>query len=214
MIANRLSVDVSKTKYVLFRTAQSKLTTKKQALVLRQNKIEKVECIKFLGVYIQEHLSWSRHINHLISKLRSVLGTVIKVKSLLSKRSLLLLYHSLINSQLSYCILNWCYGNKTLVKRLQRLCYKFIELISGINSNSSVCDIMKENKLVAIDQLLTKELIVFMFKQKNGKNPIAFKDIFTKNESKYNTRNKSIFIPKKYSSTVCQQTISHRGPAY
>ena len=105
LIANRLSFNVSKTKYVLFRTAQSKLATKKQDLVLQQNKIEQVECIEFLGVYIQEHLTWSRHINRLISKLRSVFGTVIKVKSLLSKRSLLLLYHSLINSQLSYCIL-------------------------------------------------------------------------------------------------------------
>ena len=53
-----------------------------------------------------------------------------------------------------------------------------------------------------------------MFKQKNGKNPTAFEDIFTKNESKYNTRNKSIFIPKKCSSTVCQQAISYRGPVY
>ena len=53
-----------------------------------------------------------------------------------------------------------------------------------------------------VDQLLAKELIVFMLKQKNDKNPIAFLNIFTKNESKYNTRNKSIFIPKKSSSTV------------
>ena len=73
---------------------------------------------------------------------------------------------------------------------------------------------MKENKLLTIDQLVTKELIAFMFKQKNDKNPIAFKDIFTKNESKYNTRNKSIFIAKKCSSIVCQQAISHSGPAY
>ena len=210
----RLSVNVSKTKCVLFRTTQTKLTTKKQDLVLRQNKIQQLKCIKFLGVYIEEHLTWSRHINHLISKLRSVLGTVIKVKSLLSKRSLLLLYHSLINNQLFYCILNWCYGNKTLVKRLQRLCYKFVKLVFNIISYSTVCDITKENKLLAIDQLLTKELIVFMCKQKNGKNPIAYKDIFTKNESKYNTRKKSIFIPKKCSSTVCQQAISRRGPAY
>ena len=57
LIANRLLVNVSKSKYVLFRTAQSKLTTKKQAFVLRQNKIKQVECIKFLGVYIQEHLT-------------------------------------------------------------------------------------------------------------------------------------------------------------
>ena len=52
LIANRLSVNGFKTKYVLFKTAQSKLTTKKQTLTLRQNKIEQVECIKFLGVYI------------------------------------------------------------------------------------------------------------------------------------------------------------------
>ena len=50
LIASRLSVNVCKTKYVLFKTAQSKLTTKKQTLTLQQNKIEQVECIKFLGV--------------------------------------------------------------------------------------------------------------------------------------------------------------------
>ena len=156
LISNRLSVNVSKTKYILFKTVQSKLITKKQTLTLRQNEIEQVKCIKFLGVYIQEHLSWSRHINHLISKLRSVLGTVIKVKSLLNKRSLLLLYHSLINSQLSYCILNWCFGNKTLVKRLQGLCYKYVKLFFSCNSSATVCDVMKENKLLTIDQLLAK----------------------------------------------------------
>ena len=45
---DRLSVKVSRTKYVLFKIAQSKLTTKKQALVLRQNKIELIECLNFL----------------------------------------------------------------------------------------------------------------------------------------------------------------------
>ena len=175
LIANRLSVNVSKTKYVLFKTAQSNLTTKKQTLTSRQNKIEQVECIKFLGVYKQEHLSWSRHINHLISKLCSVLETVIKVKLLLNKRSLLLLYHSLEKSQLSYCILNWCFGNKTLVKRLQGLCYKFVKLFFSFNSSSTVCYIMKENKLLTIDQLLAKELIVFMFKQKMVKTQLYLK---------------------------------------
>ena len=73
LIPNRLSVNVSKIKYILFKTAQSKLTTKKQTLALRQIKIEQVECVKFLGIlYI--HSLWSRHINRLISKLRSVLG--------------------------------------------------------------------------------------------------------------------------------------------
>ena len=88
LIANTVDYQLMFLKLNTFylRTVQSKLITKKQTLTLRQNEIEQVKCIKFLGVYIQEHLSWSRHINHLISKLRSVLGTVIKVKSLLNKR--------------------------------------------------------------------------------------------------------------------------------
>ena len=36
LIANRLSINVSKTKNVLFRTVQSELTTKMQVLILRQ----------------------------------------------------------------------------------------------------------------------------------------------------------------------------------
>ena len=57
LIANRLSINVSKTKYFLFRAAKFKLTIKKRALVFRQKKIEQVQRIKFFGVYIQEHLS-------------------------------------------------------------------------------------------------------------------------------------------------------------
>ena len=39
------------------------------------------------------------------------------------------------------------------------------------------------------------------------------KDTDTDTDTKYNTKNKSFFISKKCSSTVCQQAISHRGPA-
>ena len=71
----------------------------------------------------------------------------------------------------------------------------------------------KENKLLTINQLLTKELGVFMFKQISNANPTAFENMFIKNESNYKTRNKSIFIPKRCQSTICQQTIAYRAPA-
>ena len=95
--------------------------------------------------------------NHLISKLHSIFGAVIKVKLLLNKKSLLL-NHFFINSQLSYCNLNWCYGNTPLLKKLKQLCHKFGKVIFTFSNNSTVSDIMKENKLLTVDQLLTKKI--------------------------------------------------------
>ena len=48
--------------------------------------------------------------------------------------------------------------------------------------------------MLTINQLLTKELGVFMFKQISNANPTAFENMFIKNESNYKTRNKSILF--------------------
>ena len=67
--------------------------------------------------------------------------------------------------------------------------------------------------MLTINQLLTKELGVFMFKQIAKANLSAFEKMFIKNESNYNTRNKSAYVPKRCYSTICQQSIAHRAPA-
>ena len=57
-----------------------------------------------------------------------------------------------------------------------------------------------------------------MFKQKNGKNPTAFEDIFTKNESKYNTRTSlSLFqrnVLAQYVSKLFHTVVQHIGIAF
>ena len=213
MIANKLSVNTDKTKFILFKTVQSKIPAHNHLLYLRKCPLKQVDTLKFLGVHINEHLTWSRHINHLISKVRSVIANVIKVKSLLNKKSFLIIYHSLINSQLLYCITNWCFGNKTLIKRLQQLCNRFLKNVFNV-CNQNVQVFMRENKLLTIEQLLTKELNLFMFKQFHNSNPTAFNDLFITNKSKYNTRNKSNIVPTRCSTTICQQKISYRAPTY
>ena len=77
---------------------------------------------------------------------------------------------------------------------------------------------MKENKLLTIDQFLTKELIVFMFKQKNGKNPIAFKDILPKKNLKtLPETNLSLFqrnVLAQYMSKLFHTVVQYIGIAF
>ena len=128
LVSNKLSINIEKPKFMLFSTPNSNVGGK-HSLSIRNRQIDQVNSLKFLGVFIHNNLSWSLHMKYLISKLRSCYGVVCKIKSLVNKDSLLLLYHSLINSHLQYCISNWCFGNSTLITKLQQICNKFLRMI-------------------------------------------------------------------------------------
>jgi hypothetical protein len=65
--ANQLSVNASKTKYMLIGKQQS-YEHKTLNLTLNDEDLERVQNTKFLGLYIDEHLQWDSHISHCIKK--------------------------------------------------------------------------------------------------------------------------------------------------
>ena len=83
--SNKLSVNVEKTKYVIFKTSKKKINH--NFLLHYENEIlHQVNSIKFLGVYIDQNLTWKDHINHV------------------SKKSLVFTYLAKLNY---HCITHW-----------------------------------------------------------------------------------------------------------
>ena len=78
MIANKLSINANKTNYIIFQTPKSRSvkTTTSFQLKLRNNKVEKVSSTRFLGVIINENLSWKYHMDMIKQKMRAALGVV------------------------------------------------------------------------------------------------------------------------------------------
>ena len=129
LIANKLSLNVKKTKYILFSSRTTKTLSKDSVLTIRKNQIERVTSVKLLGVIFNERLTWKDHMAMLISKLKSSLYTVMRVKPFLTQEALLTLFHSLILSHIRYCITTWCYGHSVLLNKLQKICNKFFNMI-------------------------------------------------------------------------------------
>ena len=80
--------------------------TSEYDLHLSNNSITKVSSAKFLGIIIDE-LGWSEHINRITKNIASGLYVMYSVKRFLSMNNMKLLYHSLINSHLSYSTMLW-----------------------------------------------------------------------------------------------------------
>jgi len=66
--------------------------------------ITNIPSVKFLGLLVDDTLSWDRHINHIASKLSSACYAVWTLTPLLSKNALKMLYFSYAHSIVSYGI--------------------------------------------------------------------------------------------------------------
>ena len=111
---NQLSLNVNKTKFMFFSKSKKNLTLK-----IDDSEIMQTNCIKYLGVYIDDKLNWYKHIEHIESKLAVAAGVIAKLRKYLPSQALIPIYYSLVYSHLQYAII--CWGNcfKKLIHRLQ-----------------------------------------------------------------------------------------------
>jgi hypothetical protein len=78
-----------------------------------------VPSVKFLGLLVDDTLSWEKHINHIASKLSSACYAVQALTPLLSRNTLKMLYFSYAHSFISYGIIFW--GTSTNIIKIFRL---------------------------------------------------------------------------------------------
>ena len=74
--------------------------------------------MKFLGVLLDENLSWKAHIDTIGKKISKNLGILYKGRRTLNQKSTKQLYFSFIHSYLTYGSMAWASTNKTKLNNL------------------------------------------------------------------------------------------------
>ena len=84
--ANKLSLNLKKTNYIqLLFHRKVKSIPFDVSLYLNDVIINRVSKCRFLGVWLDEHVSWSDHINYVLSKISKINGILSKIRFLLPK---------------------------------------------------------------------------------------------------------------------------------
>ena len=84
-------------------------------------KIRRVKLIKYLGLWIDDNLTWEVQIDHICSKMAGNIGIIKRIRNFILKESLLTLYRTLVEPYLRYCNIVWGQCNETLLDKLQTL---------------------------------------------------------------------------------------------
>ena len=121
LIANKLSINIKKTNYRIFKSRQKKLNNPNLCMSIHGELIEQKRSIKFLGVFVDENLEWKEHIHIISGKISRSIGILSKSMFYLSKETLFKLYFSLVYPYLYYGNIIWGCTYGTNLERLKVL---------------------------------------------------------------------------------------------
>lgn len=198
---NKLTLNIKKTHYILFKSHRRKCD-KDIPLEVNNQKVMKVKQTKFLGTFIDEHLTWRAHIDYISTKLSRICGILCKVRSFLNRENLITLYNTLVYPHLNYGNIIWANNYKTRFKKLVTLQKKILRIITFSSYTTSSLPIYQELNILNIDQINKLQLCLFTYDLFNNRLPPQFNSFCSTNNRihKHYTRN-STKLHKQYNKT-------------
>ena len=132
--------------------------------------IERKCQFNFLGLMLDEKLSWKPHINKIANKLSRIIGLLKKLRHYLPPKGLLLMYNSLFLPHLNYAILAWGYSGDRIAK-LQK---QAIRLLCSARSNAHTEPLFKKLNTLKFCDLMHARALKFYFRHSNSELPRYF----------------------------------------
>ena len=169
--ANKLALNVSKTKFIMFRTLNKSMHY--PMLKLNDTVIERVDKFKFLGIWLDEYLNWGAHLDHVCLKITRMNGTLNRLKHHCPQTVLMILYNTLILPNINYGILLW--GAKVNKDhKMHLLQKKSVRLITSKHYMAHSEPIFKDLRILMIHDIYYLSIVKFYYKLTNGHLPDYF----------------------------------------
>ena len=211
--ANQLSVNPSKTKSMLFKRS-GYVNDINDYLCIETEPIELVQMTKFIGLYIDEHLTWQHHIDHCKKKASSGVYAINMCKYILSEKTLKMLYYSLVHPYIIYGIRLWGNAYQMHIKKLEVVQKKAIRAITGAKYNDASSPLFRPLKIMKFKDLRDMYIQHFVYEFVNDSLPKSLSHIFEYNRDihRHNTRHSNDPRPLKANSDIMRRSLLCRGP--
>jgi exonuclease III len=156
--SNLLTINFSKTHSMQFITKNSRPIENRTYIM--SHELTEVSHISFLGLEIDNLLSWNLHIDKVMKKLTSVCFMLRAAKPFISPASLLTVYYSLFHSALSYGIIFW--GQSPSTQRLFVLQKRAIRIMMGVSNRTSCRHIFKKLEILPLNSQYIYSMLLFV----------------------------------------------------
>ena len=207
MTANKLLVNETKSAFILFKPKGKKEPDNLEKLIIKETEIKRVPNARYLGITIDEKMSFKEQFNNLNKKLKETVNALIAVRETLNYRAKIQLYHSFFESHLKYAAVTYFDKlNKTQIEILNKLQKKAIRLVFNAKMRCHTGKLLKLAEITPINRVYKCETLKFVFKYRNEltkkEQPPALREIFcheiTNRKTRQSKNKINIHVRKEY----------------
>ena len=161
-------MNAEKSKCITFHTRQKHINS----ILYSVNGVEteNVDSFKFLGIFLNNHLTWSTHIGMVANKLLKIIGILKRLRYVYPEQVPLQIYNSLFMAHINYGLLVW--GVDT--DRIFKLQKKAVRIITGNYYIAHSEPIFKSLELLKIDDIYKLKILKFYYNLTNYSLPDYF----------------------------------------
>ena len=213
--ANKLSLNNKKTEYTFFHKLSRKdnIPLLLPTLTINNISIKRSNQIKFLGIVIDENITWNDQIDIVKRKVSKCIGVLYKAKFILDQKCLKHIYFSFIYSYINYGNIAWASTNQSKLKKIYNKQKHASRIIYNKDKFTHAKPLMKSLNALNVYQINIFQTLILMFKSQHRLSPTVFQNMFKKIEHKYPTNfaNNNFKIPNLNLKST-RFAISTRGP--
>ena len=153
LVANRLTLNVSKTEYMIIGSRHKLGKIDKDPVIkIGSETVNWVHTSKSLGVIIDDKLKWEDQIDSISKKVSRGIGAIKLIKPYVPKKCLSQVYNALVQPYFDYCSLVWQNCKLELQSKLQKLQNRAARIITGDNWEIRSKDVLNKLNWLPLNQ--------------------------------------------------------------
>ena len=181
-------------------------------IVVLDQRIHASTSIKILGVVIDQHLTFAKHVENLISKCIGKIKFLWRNARAISQHCKKLLCNALIFPHMQYCDVIWNHASKPLLDKLDKLqlqCFSFILNKKGLTP----AQLRKELNQLTLQQKRDIHLSSITWQSLYGNCPAYICDMLTSTKTVHSHNTRQSLFQSRGHTTVSKKAFSHVAPS-
>ena len=211
---NKLTLNVDKTCFVIFKSSRWKNVNIPDSIHFNNKTINRVTCVKYLGLLLDEKLDWKNHVNEVCNGLKRFFPTFYNIRSYVNLTHARTIYYAMLYSKIKYAIPVYGLASQESMNKIQVLQNKLLKVLTKKNYRYSTNQLHNDFEILKVNDITNQEILTFVHSYINNKLPSIFDEYFTHRfsmEMYIASERKIRFIIPRHQTNIGADSLNVKG---